>query len=63
MRLTWEMGDLYETYADAVGDKSAIFPEYLGVRNLAEALYKCLRYASWMEVVVGDPLRTVNVTG
>jgi len=57
------IGNVYEPFSDACGDESILFAEYLNCgRNLAEACYKALRRTSWVEVVVGDPLCTVNVT-
>ena len=33
-----------------------LFPAYVGGHNLAESFYLSLRYLSWRQVVVGDPL-------
>ncbi len=58
---TGGIGNVYEPYSFAVGDESIMFAEYLGGRNLAESAYKGIMAISWMEVVVGDPLTTVNI--
>ncbi len=58
---TGGVGNVAEPYAQTVADESVLFPEYLGGRNLAEACYKSLKFVSWMQVVVGDPLCTVSV--
>jgi hypothetical protein len=58
---TGGVGNVYEPYSHACGDESMMFAEYLGGRNLAEACYKGIIAISWMEVIVGDPLCTVNV--
>jgi len=59
---TGAIGNVYEPYSDACGDESIIFAEYVHCgRNLAESLYKGLRRASWVEVVIGDPLCKLSV--
>jgi len=59
---TGGVGNVKEPFNVGCGDESFMFAEYLGGRNLAEACYKGIRYLSWQEVVVGDPLCKVNVT-
>ena len=58
---TGGVGNVYEPYSLACGDESMMFAEYFGGRNLAEACYKGIMVISWQEVIVGDPLCTVNV--
>lgn len=59
---TGGIGNVYEPLSSACGDESIIFAEYVHCgRNLAESLYKGLRYVSWMEVVIGDPLCKLNM--
>jgi len=36
-----------------------LFPAYLAGNNLAESFYQSLRYLSWRQVVLGDPLARV----
>jgi len=48
--------DVYEPYSDGVGDERCIARWYERGYNLAEAQYLGLRYVSWTEVVVGEPL-------
>ncbi len=53
------IGNVWEPWSDAVGDESIAFVRYLQGDNSIEALYRSLRYVSWVEVVVGDPLMTI----
>jgi uncharacterized protein (TIGR03790 family) len=56
---TCGIGNVWEPYSDACGDESVMFVQYLDGDNAIEAMYRGLRYISWCEVVVGDPLCTI----
>ncbi len=59
---TGAIGNVYEPLSSACGDESILFAEYVNCgRNLAEACYKSMRFVSWQEVVLGDPLCKLNV--
>jgi len=54
--------NVYEPWNVGCMDESITFAEYLHCgRNLAEACYKGIRFVSWMNCVVGDPLTAVIV--
>jgi len=57
---TCGIGNVWEPWSDAVGDESVAFVQYLKGDNAIEALYRSLRYVSWCEVVVGDPLCVIT---
>jgi uncharacterized protein (TIGR03790 family) len=58
---TVALGNVYEPYTVGCGDERWIFDRYLehGDRWI-EAAYKGLRWVSWQEVVIGDPLCRVK---
>ena len=58
---TGGVANVKEPYNVACGDESIMFVEYFKGRNLAESCYKGIRFLSWQEVVVGDPLCKINV--
>lgn len=53
------IGNVWEPWSDAVGDESIAFVRYLQGDNAIDSLYRSLRYVSWVEVVVGDPLMQI----
>ncbi|MEP0814993.1 MAG: TIGR03790 family protein [bacterium] len=57
---TCGIGNVWEPLSDAVGDESVAFVRYLQGDTSVEALYRSMRYVSWVEVVVGDPLCTIT---
>ncbi|WP_456430737.1 TIGR03790 family protein [Thermosulfuriphilus sp.] len=54
--VTGVAGNVYEPYLSACARPHLLFSAYLAGRNLAESFYRSLRYLSWQEVVIGDPL-------
>ena len=54
--VTGVAGNVYEPYLSACARPHLLFPAYLDGRTLAESFYGSLRYLSWQEVVIGDPL-------
>ncbi|MCG7853736.1 MAG: TIGR03790 family protein, partial [Methanosarcinaceae archaeon] len=58
---TGGIGHVYEPWSDAVGDERFLYPRQVSKHNLAEACYMALRYVSWTETVVGDPLCIVDI--
>lgn len=58
---TGGIGHVYEPWSDAVGDERFLYPRQVSKHNLAEACYMALRYVSWTETIVGDPLCIVDV--
>jgi len=54
--ITGVYGNVYEPYLTACARPHILFPTYYTGYNLAESYYMSLRYISWMEIVVGDPL-------
>ncbi len=57
---TVAIGNAWEPFASAVGHEAHIFERYLVHGDpWIEAAYKGLRYLSWQEVVLGDPLCTL----
>ena len=57
---TGASGHVYEPKLDATPQPDILFPAYLQGRTLAESFYLSIRYLSWMNVVVGDPLCTLG---
>jgi uncharacterized protein (TIGR03790 family) len=57
---TGASGHVYEPKLDAAPQPDLLFPAYLQGRTLAESFYLSIRYLSWMNVVVGDPLCTLG---
>jgi uncharacterized protein (TIGR03790 family) len=58
---TVAIGNAWEPFASAVGHEAHIFERYLVHGDpWIEAAYKGLRYLSWQEIVVGDPLCQVR---
>lgn len=58
---TVAIGNAWEPFASAVGHEAHIFERYLVHGDpWIEAAYKGLRYLSWQEVVLGDPLCRVT---
>ena len=57
---TGASGHVYEPKLDATPQPDLLFPAYLQGRTLAESFYLSIRYLSWMNVVVGDPLCTLG---
>jgi len=58
---TGGIGHVYEPWSDAVGDERFLYPRQVSKHNLAEACYMALKYVSWTETIVGDPLCIVDV--
>jgi uncharacterized protein (TIGR03790 family) len=58
--VTGASGHVYEPKLDAAPQPDLLFPAYLQGRTLAESFYLSIRYLSWMNVVVGDPLCTLG---
>ncbi len=54
--VTGANGHVYEPYLDACSRPNILFDRYTSGWNLAESYYCSIRYLSWMNVVVGDPL-------
>ncbi len=57
---TGASGHVYEPKLDATPQPDLLFPAYLQGRTLAESFYLSIRYLSWMNVIVGDPLCTLG---
>jgi uncharacterized protein (TIGR03790 family) len=57
---TGASGHVYEPRLDGTPQPDILFPAYLQGRTLAESFYLSIRYLSWMNVVVGDPLCTLG---
>lgn len=57
---TGASGHVDEPKLDATPQPDLLFPAYLQGRTLAESFYLSIRYLSWMNVVVGDPLCTLG---
>jgi uncharacterized protein (TIGR03790 family) len=57
---TGASGHVYEPKLDGAPQPDILFPAYLQGRTLAESFYLSIRYLSWMNVVVGDPLCTLG---
>lgn len=53
-------GNVYEPYLMACARPEYVLPAYFDGRNLAESFYMGLPYLSWMGVVLGDPLCTLE---
>ena len=56
---TGASGHVYEPKLDGTPQPDLLFPAYLQGRTLAESFYLSIRYLSWMNVIVGDPLCTL----
>ena len=57
---TGASGHVFEPKLDATPQPDILFPAYLQGRTLAESFYLSIRYLSWMNIVVGDPLCTLG---
>lgn len=58
---TVAVGNAWEPFADAVGDERVILDRYVHHGDIwIEAAYKGLRFLSWQQIVVGDPLCRVQ---
>ncbi len=57
---TGASGHVYEPKLDGTPQPDILFPAYLQGRTLAESFYLSIRYLSWMNVIVGDPLCTLG---
>jgi uncharacterized protein (TIGR03790 family) len=57
---TGASGHVDEPKLDATPQPDLLFPAYLQGRTLAESFYLSIRYLSWMNVIVGDPLCTLG---
>jgi uncharacterized protein (TIGR03790 family) len=58
---TVAIGNVWEPFSSAVGDERVIFYRYVVAGDpWIEAAYKGLRYLSWQEIVLGDPLCTLR---
>lgn len=58
---TVAVGNAWEPFSSAVGHEAHIFDRYLVHGDpWIEAAYKGMRYLSWQEIVVGDPLCRVR---
>ncbi len=49
-----------EPFLDSVASPSVLLPAYLCGANLATAFYSASRFVNWREIVVGDPLTTLD---
>jgi uncharacterized protein (TIGR03790 family) len=54
--ITGANGHVYEPYLDACSHPDLLFDRYTSGFNLAESFYCSIRYLSWQNVVIGDPL-------
>ena len=54
--VTGVAGHVGEPYLDGTARPDILFPAYVTGFNLAESFYLAIRYVSWQNVVVGDPL-------
>jgi hypothetical protein len=55
------IGHVYEPWSDAVGDERHLYRWYERGYNMVETQYMALKYLSWTEVVVGEPLCRIAV--
>ena len=51
-----------EPYLDSIASPTVVFLEYTSGRNLAESFYAASRFIGWKDVVLGDPLCTLDLT-
>ncbi len=52
-----------EPFLDAMASPTILFDEYTSGRNLAESFYSASRLLGWKDVVLGDPLCTLDLAG
>jgi uncharacterized protein (TIGR03790 family) len=57
---TCGLGNVYEPWSDACGDEAKLLPLYYQGWNFGETAYMSMRYVSWVEVAVGDPLCKIS---
>ncbi|MBM2840062.1 MAG: Internalin-related protein [Bacteroidetes bacterium] len=53
-------GYVYEPYSSAMAIPYVLFDRYTSVYNLAESFFMASRYASWMDVIIGDPKTSID---